>query len=35
VTIRRGVDCMNWIYWHLIHTTRNYRQCSAIAYLHT
>jgi hypothetical protein len=25
----------DWIYWHLIHTTRNYKQYSAIADLHT
>jgi hypothetical protein len=25
----------DWIYWHLIHTTRDYRQYSAIADLHT
>jgi hypothetical protein len=28
-----GLD--DWTYWHLIHTTRNYRQYSAIADLHT
>jgi hypothetical protein len=25
----------DWIYWHLIHTARDYRQYSAIANLHT
>jgi hypothetical protein len=28
-----GLD--DWIYWHLVHTARNYRQYSAIAILHT
>jgi hypothetical protein len=28
-----GLD--DWFYWHLIHTARNYRQCSTIAILHT
>jgi hypothetical protein len=32
VTIRRGMD---WIYWHLIHTTGNYRQYSATSDLRT
>jgi hypothetical protein len=32
VTYRRVLD---WIYWHLIRTTRNYRQYSAMADLHT
>jgi hypothetical protein len=30
---RFGLD--HWIYWHLLHTSRNYRQYSAIADLHT
>jgi hypothetical protein len=28
-----GLD--DWIYWHLIHSTRDYRQYSAIDFLHT
>jgi hypothetical protein len=30
-----GYRLDDWIYWHLIHTTRDYRQYSAIAILHT
>jgi hypothetical protein len=26
---------VDWMYWHIIHTTRNYRQSSATADLHT
>jgi hypothetical protein len=32
---RRVLDSMNWIYYHVIHTTRDYRQYSALADLHT
>jgi hypothetical protein len=35
VTYKTGSGLDDWIYWHLIHTVRNYRQCSAIADLHT
>jgi hypothetical protein len=35
VTYKVDFGLNDWIYWHLIHTTRNYRQCSAIADLHT
>jgi hypothetical protein len=32
--IRWGFGLDDWIYWHLIHTTRDYRQYSAIVDLH-
>jgi hypothetical protein len=35
VTYKNGSGLDDWIYWHLIHTTRDYRQYSAIADLHT
>jgi hypothetical protein len=35
VTYKTGFGVDDWIYWHLIHTTRDYRQYSAIAILHT
>jgi hypothetical protein len=35
VTYKTGFSLDDWIYWHLIHTTRDYRQYSAIAGLHT
>jgi hypothetical protein len=34
VTYKTGSGLGDWIYWHLIHTARNYRQYSAIADLH-
>jgi hypothetical protein len=35
VTYKTGSGLDDWIYWSLIHTTRDYRQYSAIADLHT
>jgi hypothetical protein len=35
VTYMTGVGLDDWIYWHLIQSTRNYMQYSAIAILHT
>jgi hypothetical protein len=35
VTFKTGFGFDGWIYWHLTHITRNYRQFSAIADLHT
>jgi hypothetical protein len=35
VTYKTGIGLDDWIYWHLIHTTRIYRQYSAISDLHT
>jgi hypothetical protein len=35
VTYKTGFGLDNWIHWHLIHSTRDYRQYSAIADLHT
>jgi hypothetical protein len=35
VTYKAGFGLDDWIYWHLIHSTRNKRQYSAIADLHT
>jgi hypothetical protein len=35
VTIRWAFGIDHWIYWHLIHSTRIYRQYNAIADLHT
>jgi hypothetical protein len=35
VTCKTGSGLKNWIYWHLIHTTRVYRQYSANADLRT
>jgi hypothetical protein len=35
VTCKAGFGLGDWIYWHLIHTTRDYRQYSAITDLHT
>jgi hypothetical protein len=35
VTYMKGFGLDDWIYWHLINSTRNYRQYSAIAILHT
>jgi hypothetical protein len=34
VTYKKVFGLDDWIYWHLIDTTRNYRQYSAIAHLH-
>jgi hypothetical protein len=31
----KGSGLDDWIYWHLIHTTRDYRRYSAITDLHT
>jgi hypothetical protein len=31
---KAGFGLDDWIYWHRVHTTENYRQCSAIADLH-
>jgi hypothetical protein len=35
VTYKTGSGLDDWIYWHLIHTTRDYRQYGAISDLHT
>jgi hypothetical protein len=35
VTYKTGFGWDDWIYWHLNHTTRDYRKYSAIACLHT
>jgi hypothetical protein len=35
VTYKTGFGLEDWIYWSLTHTTRNYRQYSAIAIPHT
>jgi hypothetical protein len=35
VTYRRGSGLDDWIYWHLIHTTRDYRQHCAVSILRT
>jgi hypothetical protein len=35
VTYKTGSGLNDWIYWHLIRSTRDYRQYSAIAVLHT
>jgi hypothetical protein len=35
VTNKTGFGLDDWIYWHLIYITRDYRQYSAIADLHT
>jgi hypothetical protein len=35
VTYKTGFRVDDRIYWHPIHSTRNYRQYSAIADLHT
>jgi hypothetical protein len=35
VTIKTGFGLDDWIYWYLMRSTRNYRQYSAIAILHT
>jgi hypothetical protein len=34
-TYKTGSGFDDWIYWHLIRTTRNYKQYSAVADLHT
>jgi hypothetical protein len=35
VIYKTGSGLDDWIYWHMIHSTRDYRQYSAIANLHT
>jgi hypothetical protein len=35
VTYKTGSGFDDWIYWHLVHKIRDYRQCNAIADLHT
>jgi hypothetical protein len=35
VTYKTGSGLDDWIYWHLMHTPREYRQYSAIVDLHT
>jgi hypothetical protein len=35
VTYKTGFALDDWIYWHLMHTTRDYRQYSTTADLHT
>jgi hypothetical protein len=35
VTYKSGSELDEWIYWHRIHSTRDYRQYSAIADLRT
>jgi hypothetical protein len=35
VIYKAGSGLDNWINWHLVHTTRDYRQYSAIVVLHT
>jgi hypothetical protein len=35
VAYKTGFGLDDWINWHLVHTTQDYRQCSAITNLHT